>query len=154
MDEGSLKLPDEPASLKTLGFVNASSAPRQLYMDDTFVVMPEPGSGQSAGAIANLVGAMRNLKQVRWSFMALSYESVTSYSGVTIRNESIGYLFFFRALTRPSIDLIVPKRSVPRGIRCLILVDAIHAESFVRASSKKLREFRDNLVVGFAFRLA
>lgn len=64
LDEGSLKLPDEPSSMKTLGFVDASSVPRELYMDDTFVVMPEPGSSQSAGAIASLAKAMRNLNQV------------------------------------------------------------------------------------------
>lgn len=64
LDEVSLKLPVEPPSLKTLGFIHAASVPRQLYMDDTYVVMPEPGSNQSAGAIANLAGGMQNLKQV------------------------------------------------------------------------------------------
>lgn len=64
LDEGSLKLPDEPSSLKILGFVDGISVPRQLYMDETFVVMPEPGSSQSARAIASLAGGMRNFNQV------------------------------------------------------------------------------------------
>ncbi|CAN0483200.1 unnamed protein product, partial [Ectocarpus sp. 8 AP-2014] len=64
VDEGSLKLPDEPPSLKVLGFTPSSSVERHFYMDDTFVLLPEPGSGQAAGAISSLSSAMRNLDQV------------------------------------------------------------------------------------------
>lgn len=64
VDEGSLKLPEEPPSLKVLGFSPSSTVQRHFYMDDTFVLMPEPGSAQATGAITSLSNAMRNLDQV------------------------------------------------------------------------------------------
>ncbi|CAM9646007.1 unnamed protein product, partial [Hapterophycus canaliculatus] len=64
VDEVSLKLPDEPPSLKLLGFAPSSAVRRHFYMDDTFVIVPEPGSAQAAGAIDSLSRAMRNLGQV------------------------------------------------------------------------------------------
>lgn len=65
MDKGSLTLPDEGPSLKVLGFVPSSSVSRHLYMNETFVVMAEPGSKQATGAVSSLVRAMENLDQVR-----------------------------------------------------------------------------------------
>ncbi|CAM9149816.1 unnamed protein product [Ascophyllum nodosum] len=64
LDEGSLKLPEEGPSLKVLGFVAASSVPRHIFMDETYVVVAEPESAQSAGAVSSLVRAMKNLNQV------------------------------------------------------------------------------------------
>lgn len=64
VDEDSLKLPAEPPSIKILGFVPSSTIARHLYMDDTFVLLPEPGSKQALGAISSLTRAMRNLDQV------------------------------------------------------------------------------------------
>lgn len=64
VDEGSLKLPEEPPSLKIIGSAPASTVRRHFYMDDTFVLVPEPGSRQAAGAISSLSSAMRNLDHV------------------------------------------------------------------------------------------
>lgn len=64
LDADSLKLPPEPAAIKTLGFVANTAVPRHYYMSDTFVVVPEPGSAQCAGAISSLVAALRKLEQV------------------------------------------------------------------------------------------
>eukprot|EP00903_Cladosiphon_okamuranus_P012111 g11364.t1 len=64
VDEVSLKLPEEPPSLKVIGSTPSSTVRRHFYVDDTFVVVPEPGSGQAAGAIGSLTGALRNLGQV------------------------------------------------------------------------------------------
>eukprot|EP00752_Nemacystus_decipiens_P011639 g10334.t1 len=64
VDEGSLKLPEEPPSLKVIGSAHSSTVRRHFYMDDTFVLLPEPGSGQAAGAIGSLSSALRNLDHV------------------------------------------------------------------------------------------
>ncbi|CAN0195434.1 unnamed protein product, partial [Laminaria digitata] len=64
VDEDSLKLPTEPPSIKILGFVPSSTIARHLYMDDTFVFLPEPGSMPALGAVTSLTQAMRNLVQV------------------------------------------------------------------------------------------
>lgn len=69
VDEDSLKLPAEPPSIKILGFVPSSTIARHLYMDDTFVLLPEPGSKQALGAITSLARAMRNLDQVLSVFL-------------------------------------------------------------------------------------
>lgn len=64
LDAESLKLPNEPAAVQTLGFISKTSVPRHYFMDDTFVLLGEPASVQCTGAICSLVTAMRNLKQV------------------------------------------------------------------------------------------
>lgn len=68
IDEGMLKLPEENASLKCLGFVPAASVSRHYFMDDTFVVVAEPTSAQSNGSVTSLVQAMRNLGQVGFAY--------------------------------------------------------------------------------------
>ena len=76
VDEDLLKLPTEPPSLKVLGFVPSSTIARHLYMDDTFVLLPEPGSGQAMGAITSLARAMRNLDQVMLELFGLPSDNV------------------------------------------------------------------------------
>ena len=59
-------------------------------MDDTFVLLPEPGSKQALGAITSLTRAMRNLDQVLSIFVRLSRQFFAVVWCASIRCEQRG----------------------------------------------------------------